>query len=475
MPSSSIREAKGRPSVLVIGLDCAEPSLVFEKWRQDLPNLSALMAQGIYGRLRTTDPPVTVPAWASFLTSKDPGQLGLYGFRNRMDHSQYDLTPASSVWVKEMTLDRILSRNRLRSILVGVPLTYPPRPLNGLMVSGCLTPGKEAEFTWPPELKLELDRAAGGEYIIDAVGFRTRDRDELLAEIWKMTEARFKAAEHLMTTQAWDFFMMVEMGVDRMHHAFWRYLDPGHRLHEPNHRFGSAIKDYYVRVDELVGRLAGLAPENCLIMAVSDHGARTMEGGFSLNQWLWEEGYLVLKSIPDPPARLSIEMIDWPKTRVWGEGGYYGRIFINLAGREPEGVVAPSEYDGLRRELEEGLEGLEGPDGSQLGNQVLRPENIYRAVRNAAPDLLAYFGGLGWRSVGMIGRGQPLFVFENDTGPDDANHAREGMLAAAVKGRSPGYGLRTGLSIYDAAPTILNHLGIDVPDDMIGRPIDFGY
>ncbi|MDY6851491.1 MAG: alkaline phosphatase family protein, partial [Thermodesulfobacteriota bacterium] len=132
-----------KQKVLIIGLDCAEPSLVFHQWRANLPNISGLMAQGLYGPLTSTIPPVTVPAWASMLTGKDPGQLGLYGFRNRRDRSYAPLALASSASLKEKTLDQILSRQRLTSILLGVPLTYPPRPLRGRMVSGPLTPNKK--------------------------------------------------------------------------------------------------------------------------------------------------------------------------------------------------------------------------------------------------------------------------------------------------------------------------------------------
>ena len=469
-----MKDLKMKPKILVIGLDGAEPGLIFDRWTDRLPNLAALMEEGIYGPLTSTIPPLTVPAWAAMLTSKDPGQLGLYGFRNRRDHSYEGLTLASSILLKEKTLDQILSRRRLSSILLGVPLTYPPRPLRGMMVSGCLTPGRESSFTYPEELKPELDRAAGGRYVIDVKGFRTEDKGALLASIHEMTEARFRAAAYLMERRPWDFFMMVEMGTDRINHGFWRYHDPGHRLYQPGHEYEFAIRDYYAMVDGLIGRLVDLAPENTLVAVVSDHGGRALAGGFRLNQWLINQGYLVLKEMPAEPRPLSPDLVDWSRTRVWGEGGYYGRVFLNVAGREPQGLVPSEDYEKMRHEVEARLEAEVDHQGSPLGTRVFRPEEIYHEVKNVAPDLIAYFGDLAWRSIGSVGAGQPIYTFENDTGPDDANHSQEGVIIMAVKGRPLGRrpGPRSGLSLYDVAPTILDHLGLEPPSDMIGRVIE---
>lgn len=458
--------------VLVIGLDCAEPSLLFETWRDELPHLSALMDRGLYGPLTSTVPPITVPAWASMLTSKDPGQLGIYGFRNRTDHSYDRLSLASAASIRAKTVDQILSRNRLTSILLGVPLTYPPRPIRGLMVSGILTPDKSVSYTYPDEFRHELDQAAGGDYIIDVADFRTEDKARLLDEIYRMTASRFQAARHLVRTRPWDFFMMVDMGIDRIHHGFWRFHDPEHRLYKAGGPYEHAIRDYYRAVDRYVGELVELVPPETLIMVVSDHGAKTMIGGFAINQWLIRQGFLTLKDTPVTPARLTPDMVDWPRTRAWGEGGYYGRIFLNVEGRECQGTVRPAEYETTRNAIKVALEAEVDHRGLGMGNVAFRPEDLYRDVTNIPPDLIVYFGNLSWRSVSVVGRGQSLYVFHNDTGPDDANHAQFGVCLMAFKENSilPG-GHRPDLSIYDIAPTILDHLGVSIPDDMIGQTI----
>ena len=120
---------------------------------------------------------------------------------------------------------------------MGVPLTYPPKPLNGILVSSFLTPGKDVQFTYPDEVKAELDRVADGDYMIDVENFRTDRKDDLLKAIYVMTERRFKAFRHFYRKELYDFAMVVEMGIDRIHHAFWRYFDKNHRLYEPGNQY----------------------------------------------------------------------------------------------------------------------------------------------------------------------------------------------------------------------------------------------
>src|SRR5579862_4064167 len=216
--------------VALIGLDCAPPELVFDRWRADLPNLDRLMRGGIHGPLESTIPPITVPAWMCMMTGRDPGTLGIYGFRNRKDRSYNALSFANSRMVREEAVWDVLARHGKRSILLGVPLTYPPRPINGLMVCDFLAPDTTVEYTYPAALKDEI-RDVVGEYIIDVRDFRTADKDRLLADIHTMTERRFKLAKHLVSAHPWDLFAMVEMGTDRMHHAFWRYFDNEHPLY----------------------------------------------------------------------------------------------------------------------------------------------------------------------------------------------------------------------------------------------------
>lgn len=461
-------KANARRRVLVIGLDCAAPELVFERWRDQLPTFARLMDQGVYGRLESCIPPITVPAWMSMLTSKDPGQLGIYGFRNRIEPTYRETAVANSTYVKEPVVWDVLGQAGKHVVMVGIPCTYPPRPVNGEMVTCFLTPGLESDFTYPADLKREV-QAVVGDYMFDVRDFRTEDKQYLLDQIYTMTHRRFSLVRHLMDTRPWDFFMFVEMGTDRIHHGLWKFMDAQHRKHPGPTPLLHAIRDYYRYLDHQIADLLARVGDETTVLVVSDHGAKRMDGGICLNEWLIREGYLVLKGQPEGIVPLEKAEVDWERTRAWGAGGYYGRVFINVRGREPQGCVAPEDYEALRDELTAKLEALGDDQGQPIGTRVARPETTYQAVRNIAPDLIVLFGDLLWRSVGTIGHGA-IHTFENDTGPDDANHAQYGMFildGAEV----PARGEIAAHHLMDIAPTILQALGVDVPPDMRGTPI----
>src|SRR3954471_14863521 len=203
--------------VMIIGLDCAEPSLVLERWRDELPTLSGLMERGVHGRLTSVIPPITVPAWSCMMSSRTPGDLGVYGFRNRSDHTYDGNFIADSTAIGAPRLWDVVGRAGGPSIVLGVPGTYPPKPLRGTMVTCFLTPSIESRYTFPPGLRDEIAEVVG-EYVLDARDFRTEQKDHLLAELYEMTDKRFVLANHLLRTKPWQLFAMVEMGHDRIHH-----------------------------------------------------------------------------------------------------------------------------------------------------------------------------------------------------------------------------------------------------------------
>jgi predicted AlkP superfamily phosphohydrolase/phosphomutase len=455
------------PKLAVIGLDCAEPSLVFDRWLDDLPNLAGLVAGGMWGPLRSVDPPITVPAWTCMTSGRDPGELGIYGFRNRRDHS-YDgmfTADARAVGVDRLW-DRFGAAGR-RSIVIGVPQTYPPAAIDGDLVADFLTPDPRVDrYTHPPELRDQVERVAPG-YQVDVRNFRSDDRDRILAEIYEMTEQHFAVARHLLDTRPWELFMMVEIGLDRLHHAFWRFMDEEHPRHEPGHRYGGVIKAYYQYLDDEIGELLERFGPDTVTAVVSDHGARAMEGAICVNEWLVREGYLVLNTPPAPGTTLRDADVDWSRTRAWGEGGYYCRLCLNVEGREPQGIVAPGDYEALRAELGERLEALEGPDGP-IGTVAHRPEDLWVAQGGVPPDLVVYFGDLAWRSNGTLGHGRH-YTFDNDTGPDDANHAQHGLWILGGPGVVPGP--RDDLRLLDVAPTLLDLCGVEPAPGLQGRAL----
>lgn len=403
------------------------------------------------------------------LTSQDPGQLGIYGFRNRADYSYEKLSIANSRSVMEPTVWDHLGRAGKQSYLLGVPPSFPPKPVNGGMVGCFLTPSTDSKFTYPENLREEVLRVAPN-FMVDVPNFRTDDKQWLLGKLYEMTEGHFRVIKHLIKEKDWDFLMSVEIGVDRLHHGFWKYHDAMHPKHEPGNPLINSIHDYYIWLDKEIGGVLELVDDNTSIIVMSDHGAKKMDGGIAINEWLVNEGYLVLDEKPSGVIPLTKAKVNWPKTRAWGEGGYYSRLFLNVQGREPSGVIPRAQYESVRDELIEKISAIRDPNGKPLATRVLKPEQIYRATKNIAPDLIVIWGDLYWRGVGSLGLGS-LYTFENDTGPDDANHAQMGMFIYYDPKRNLGGKELKGLNLYDIAPTVLSEFEMPVPSNMIGKVI----
>jgi len=188
---------------MVIGLDCAEPELVFKRWLDRLPNIRSLIERGVYGPLRSCDPPITVPAWAVMTSSKKPGTLGVYGFRNRANYSYDEHMIANSTAIKTDRVWDILSRHDKKVILLGIPQTFPPKPVNGVLVGDFLTPDTKSDYTYPPELKNEITKVVG-DYVLDVREFRSDKKDSILKEIFDMKRKRFQLARYPLTEKERD-------------------------------------------------------------------------------------------------------------------------------------------------------------------------------------------------------------------------------------------------------------------------------
>jgi predicted AlkP superfamily phosphohydrolase/phosphomutase len=273
--------------------------------------------------------------------------------------------------------------------------------------------------------------------------------------------------------KAWDFFMFVEIGLDRIHHGMWKYWDSAHAKHEPGNLYEDAIPAYYRYLDRELGELLSMVDDDVTVMIVSDHGAQAMQGGFAVNEWLRKEGLLVLKDEPLYEGLVPFEKveIDWEKTTAWGAGGYYGRIFMNVEGREPQGKIPANEYEKTRDELKERIEAIPDHKGNPMGSVAFKPEDLYQEVRNVAPDLMVYFGGLTWRSIGSFGLPE-IYTFENDIGPDDANHAQDGVFILWDPGKDLGGRYVEDLQLMDVAPTVLDVMNTEVPPNMQGSIIE---
>jgi predicted AlkP superfamily phosphohydrolase/phosphomutase len=456
--------------ICVIGLDCAAPDVIFNDER--LTNIRRLMDVGLYGKLQSVVPPITVPAWMCMTTSQDPGTLGIYGFRNRLDYSYDKLGFVNSSSIKAYAIWDHLAREGKKSVIIGVPPNFPPRRINGVSVGCFLTPDPvKDEFTYPPQVKAQITELVG-EYPVDVKNFRTDRKDWLRDEIFAMSRKQWQVVKHMLAEQEWDYFHFVDIGLDRVHHGFWNYFDKTHVQYEPGNPYENVIPDYYLWLDEQIGTVMEMLDDETMLLVVSDHGAQRLDGGVAVNQWLIEQGLLVLDEYPKEVLPFDKLKVNWSKTKVWSEGGYYARVFFNVQGREPQGIIPAAHYEKFQEEVKALFEAMMDDKGQPMKSLVFKPNEIYPAVRNVAPDLIVHFGGLYWRSIGTVGY-PSIYVQENDTGPDACNHAQYGMFLLAAP-NCPIGGEFEGARLLDIAPTLLDLGGYEIPDSMQGRSLVAG-
>lgn len=432
-----------------------------------MPNLSALMQAGTWGNLRSCVPPITVPAWAAMLSGRDAGELGLYGFRKRVAHA-YELRNAQASDLQQPWIWQRLRAAGKRVAALFVPPGYPLPNTDDdrtTLVSCMLTPGADRPHTYPRALSDEITRRFGP-YIPDLADVRGEDRAGLLKQLYAMTEQHFAIAAHVFEEQRPDFMVMVEIGPDRLHHAFWQSFDPEHPRHDPQDPFRDCARDYYAFLDRELGKLLALFDEDTTVLVVSDHGARPLQGGICVNEWLIEHGLLVLANPPEGPTPPSKLAIDWSRTRAWAEGGYYARVCLNLAGREPQGIVPQARYANELQEVMELLEAIPGPEGERLAHRLLTPQACFRALHGNPPDILAFLGDLDYRAIGSVGFGR-LHITGNDTGPDGCNHDWDGIFVMSG-GEIAGRGQVADYQIYDVYRTVLGLLDVPCDDQALG-------
>lgn len=501
--------------VLVIGLDGATYDLL-KPWAEQgwMPTLQRLMMEGVAGELGSTIPPMTAPAWTSFMTGKNPGRHGLYDWIYRHEDS-YDVSPVTARRNGEMALWDILGKSGHRVCTVNVPMTFPPKPVNGAVISGLPAPSTEAGIVYPRGLLSEIEREVG-EYLLypdPGQAYSDSGIDAFLAHLYRTTERRFQVMAYLRAREAWDFFMLVLSGTDTVQHAMWRYMSPEHPRYEPGkaEKYGDAILHYFQYVDQALGEVVADLDHDTTLVLMSDHGFGPFHKFIHVNNWLREEGWLKIKRTPISQAKLtafragfapmtiynllmdigmgamkrevergkgtgllrklflSFDDVDWPQTAAYSLGNV-GQIYLNVHGREPEGSVKPgAEYESVRNEIISRLWELCDPEtGEQVVQDVYRREEIYSGPNadKAAdivfiPTRMEYFGfgecDFGWyRVIEPVKRGI------------SGTHRLNGMFLIWGRPVQPGLWLE-GASIYDLAPTILHLMGQPVPADMDGK------
>lgn len=510
---------------MVIALDGATWDLA-RPWMEagHMPHLRQLVSEGVYADMRAELPPASVPNWPAFMTGKNAGKHGCVWWLKRDSAGRLDRVPIDSRSVEGDTLWSYLSSFGKRVIVQNVPVTYPVEPVNGVLVSGLLTPRTAHDFVYPPELKAEIDRAVGGYRIYPQGNYaRGRERAFLEALIGNIRQ-HTQAADYLLKTQPWDFFILVLGPTDEGAHKYWRYHDPQHPLYKAPDaaKFGDSLQKLYMAADAAIGQLRQSIGPNDTLIVMSDHGFGPVERFFLPNNWLMQKGWLKLKNTGttslkrwlfklgftprniypigkqllaflrgsntlrqrlDPIRQgrsalrkvfLSEEDIDWTQTRVYASGFLFSQIHINLQGRDPLGLVAPAEYESLRDQLIAELALVINPATGQPHYQRLyKREELYSGPQlgNIA-DLIGHPAEFRTVDAGMDFRSNKLF--ETDIALS-GTHRVEGIFALAGPGVAGRGQALPPIRIYDLAPTILYCLGVPVPDDMDGHVIEAAF
>jgi predicted AlkP superfamily phosphohydrolase/phosphomutase len=458
------------PRAVLIGLDCASPRLLFGPLASVMPRLTALRKRGTFGTLRSTTPPITIPAWACMLSGRDPGELGLYGFRE-LQRDAYAMQVANAdrmhaPWVWELA--RAAGK---RTAALFVPLTYPVKPSADVLVSCLLTPSADSVHTHPAELAAQLHEHFGV-YQPDVEAFRHADPLAVVEQLRAMTTYRFAVARHVWEHARPELMAMVDIGIDRLHHVLWRSLDTAAPDRDPDPIKRAAALGYLAHVDRELGRLLDELGDDVTVLVASDHGARPLRGAIAINEWLIDRGYLVLDGArPTTPTPLAQLKVNWSQTRAWAEGGYYARVYLNVAGRNPLGSIPPERFEEERRTLADEIAQITGPRGEPLNHRIATPQELYRAQRGSPPDLLVFFGDLDYRAAGTLGHGHEshgrIHLPHNDTGADACNHDWDGLFVHAGPGIAPS-AQPSAWSIFDVTRTLLGALGVQAPSELLG-------
>ena len=412
------------------------------------PFLTQLEAEGRLRPIRSCDPPITIPAWSVITTGKDPGELGTYGFRNRSsrDYLHYELSFSNRI--KYPRIWDNLPEGK-KAFVLGVPQSYPPGSINGVCISGILTPGLDSKWIEPQSEASRVLEVAGGHYLFDVSGYRTENRDKLMGELAQMLEQKDRLISTYLN-QDFHLFMSVIIGSDRINHAFWKYVFEDHPRYEKCERYSDFFWNYYRKLDGLLNKWFQRAQEHGYrALILSDHGAKSLRGVFCLNDFLIEKGYLVLKQKVSENRVLEYSDVNWSKTSLWADGGYCGRIYVNKKGREPEGFV--ESVEGIYNQLNSDLNILSQAQNIEMN--LHKTSSLYARCAGIAPDFILYVGGLDYRCGGRVSSGG-LFLAENDTGPDGVNHDFFGVIAGDLSDFSPN-------SIQEIYPLIVSFLERD--------------
>lgn len=497
--------------VVVIGLDGGTLDLM-EKWMEKglLPNFDRMRRKGVYGNLFSTIPCYSAPAWVSIVTGCGPGKHGIYDFfrtdtiSKNVVNSRYRRVPA--IW-------NLLTDHGKKSIVVNVPGTYPPEPINGIMITGLLTPSIESDFTYPKEIKEELVEGKIGKYELEQVGVDDIPKyllaryspEKLVDQANRLTESHAQVAINLMRKYDWDFAMIVFRSTDDVQHLLWGRED--------------LILPCYKKVDEYLGKMMKLFPDATFIV-VSDHGFQKVEKYLYVNNLLYNQGFLKTSVSPVhsinnllltifsrvggllfrffPLKKFfrsklgkklvlsagSSKVIDLSRTKAFYHSICSRGIRINLKEKYSWGAVDQKDYEKVRESIIKLLEGLRDPENNKkIVRKIYKWEEVYgKDAKNDPLDLIIELEkGYGAQELLRFPdsiknsakyKKEKELPFLAPPGFYDwiGDHAPNGILF--MYGENIRTGCKVDARVVDIVPTVLAIMGLPIPDYVDGEVIE---
>ena len=477
--------------VLVVGLDGATWDVILPFVREgNLPTFRKLLEEGSWGILKSTLPPVTVPAWPSFATGKNPAKFGIYNFLI-VDNKTGGVRIVRSTDVKSKKIWDYLSFHGMKSIILNHPVTYPPEKINGIMVSGMLTPPGSNDYTYPPEILRELKELG---YVIepDPEIVKTKwDTKEFVDELIRTIKKRTKTVLHLMKYYSWDFFFVLFRATDIVQHKQFQDREK--------------LLKIYTEIDKSLSTIINTIPEDTIIILMSDHGFCEFKKGFNITKWLYELGYIKLKKRDTAQRNLKISLLtklgitqdsiigilrklhlDWirkyipvsfksklPSSPVeidLKESLIYPGILFTGASQylsiNREKIRSEDEYEKLRNEIILKLSSLRDPKtGGSVIEAVYKKEEVYSGpyLRDAPDIIFLLKRGYGLTTSIYLNSS----IFEDIYSPFGTHHI-DGIFLAYGPGIKRRYRIRIA-RIIDIVPTILHIFNLPIPNDMDGQ------
>lgn len=496
--------------VLIIGVDGGAFSLI-RPWAEQgyLPNFKRLLDEGVSCDLLTTFPPVTSPAWPSFMTGMNPGLHGVFDFI-RPKGGDYDMVNSTSI--RQPTLWDWLSSAKLRVGVINVPVTFPPRPVNGFMIAGLLSP-RNATISYPDDLIKRYEPTLGPYRIAPDVQCKRGEESLFIADMLDLDERRGHYTLALLQNEPWDVMTVVFGSTDIASHALWRFADETHPAHDPDapENVRNGLRDIYALVDAQIGKLLEATPPDTTVIVMSDHGFGPLLYTINLNVLLMQKGLMHLKNIPLTRLKallfqlgvtpktvyawlekiglhhlasrvskkqrnavvskfLSYDDVDWSRTKAFSMG-HVGQIYVNTKGLHPFGSVEPGEEEeAVRQEVIAALNDLRHPKTGEMivDRIILREEEFSGPYAAQGPDIQVILDGYRCISFPLFATSSELFT-EQIRG-DSGSHRAEGIFIAAGPGIHKGVTQAPG-HITDVAPTVMYLLGLPIPSGMSGQPL----